>query len=135
MNRQHQLYEKIGHLFYAVASVDRQLTTDEVSRLKHVIRREWLPLEDTDEFCVDAARNIFFAFDSIQTQQAEPAYAYENFVQFYYDNKEDFNSLVREKILHTTKTLTTIKAASPELVQELSTLISTQPTNSFKSCL
>lgn len=123
MNRQHQLYANIGHLFYAVACADRQLNTDEVSRLKQVIRKQWLPLEDTDEFCVDAAQNIFFAFDSVQTQHAEPAYAYENFVRYYYDNTEDFNSLLREKILRTTQELSSLKSASPALVHELKNLI------------
>lgn len=123
MNRQHQLYERIGHLFYAVACADRQLNNDEVSRLKHVIRRQWLPLEDTDEFCVDAAQNIFFAFDSVQTQQAEPTYANDNFVQYYSDNKEDFNTLLREKILRTTQALSLMQTASPALVHELKCLI------------
>ena len=117
------MYAKIGHLFYAVACADRQLNCDEVSRLKHVIRKQWLPLEDTDEFCVDAAQNIFFAFDTVQSQQAAPSNAYENFVQYYADNKEDFNTLLREKIIRTTQALTSLDAASPTLVHELNSLI------------
>jgi hypothetical protein len=58
------LYANLGHLFYSIAASDRNVAPAEVTKLKALIRTQWMPLENSrDEFGTDAAHYIDIAFD------------------------------------------------------------------------
>jgi len=58
------LYQHLGKLFYAVADVDKTVRENEIEKLKTIVKKEWLPLENShDQFGSDAAYQIEIVFD------------------------------------------------------------------------
>lgn len=96
------LYEKLGHLFYAIASADKHVHPAEFERLKTLVSKEWLPLEDsTDAFGTDAAHYISIAFDYLQSEGVSSAEAFAVFSAYYEDNTSKFTQAIKKKILST----------------------------------
>jgi hypothetical protein len=59
-----QYYQLLGKLFYCVASIDTTVRKEEINTLKILLRKLWIPLEDsTNEFGDDAAYQIEIVFD------------------------------------------------------------------------
>ena len=57
-------YQQLGKLFYSAASVDNTVHEDEMAQLKEIVKKEWLPLENSlSEFGDDAAYQIEIVFD------------------------------------------------------------------------
>lgn len=97
-----KIYEKLGYLFYAIASVDKHVRTKEFEILKKDIQKEWIPLEDsTDEFGTDAANYIYFTFDSLLERDYPPLEAFESFKNYFEEHESAIDATVRKKIQKT----------------------------------
>ena len=59
-------YQQLGKVFYSIAAADNIISKKEISTLKKIVKKEWLPLESTlTEFGDDAAYQIEIVFDSL----------------------------------------------------------------------
>lgn len=57
-------YQILGRVFYGIAAADKVVRTEEVEKLKELVRNEWEPLESgKDAFGSDAAAQIEIVFD------------------------------------------------------------------------
>ena len=58
------LYQLLGRVFYAAAQADKTVRPEEISKLKQIVKEDWLDFEDTaDEFNSDSAYQIEIVFD------------------------------------------------------------------------
>ncbi|SEF50810.1 hypothetical protein [Flavobacterium urumqiense] len=58
------LYEHSGKVFYSIAAIDKTIRKEEIEKLKQIINKEWLPLENSfNEFGDDTAYKIEIVFD------------------------------------------------------------------------
>ncbi|MCW5515777.1 hypothetical protein [Muriicola sp. Z0-33] len=95
-------YQKIGKLFFAVAMVDGSVRSEEIDRLKQIVRNTWLPHDDIlDEYGSDAAFQIEIVFDWLLENEQESKLCYDEFREFYKENTKIFNVEVKELILKT----------------------------------
>lgn len=59
-----RFYQQLGKLFYSIAAVDNTIRPEEISQLKKIIQREWIPLESSfDQFGSDSAYQIEIVLD------------------------------------------------------------------------
>lgn len=94
-----RIYEHAGYLFYAIAAADGAIKEAELSAIKDLINREWLPLEDsTDEFGTDAAHYIFMTFDTLMDRGTPADEAYAVFKDYFDTHEAAFTDPVRKKI-------------------------------------
>lgn len=97
-----KFYQELGHLFYAVASVDKKVERAETAALKKWVRKEWTDLEDsTDEFGEDAAFQIETVFDWLSENHEHHTYAFGEFETYFLSHKKMFTKDVRVKLLNT----------------------------------
>lgn len=96
-------YEQLGNLFYAIASADKSITSNEVNELKKQVTEKWLPLENTvDKYGSDAAHYITITFDYLFEERiADGQETWENFEAYYLDNKAIFTNDLKHHILET----------------------------------
>ncbi len=65
-------YQHLGRLFYAVAGVDKTVRDKEIEKLKTIVKKEWVPLENSfDEFGTDAAFQIEIVFDWLAENECD----------------------------------------------------------------
>ena len=58
------LYEHSGKMFYSIAAIDKTIRKEEIEKLKQIINKESLPLENSfNEFGDDTAYEIEIVFD------------------------------------------------------------------------
>ena len=51
-------------MFYSIAAIDKTIRKEEIEKLKQIINKEWLPLENSfNEFGDDTAYKIKIVFD------------------------------------------------------------------------
>lgn len=82
------LYENLGRLFYAIAAADQNVRPEEIEKLKTLVGKEWLPLENsTDNFGTDAAHYISIAFEYCLSESVSPADAYSLFSTYYEEHE------------------------------------------------
>ncbi len=101
MNYSH-LYENLGRLFYSVAAADKEVSAEEIAKLKEEIDGIWLPMENTlDRYGSDAAHKIWMAFETNDEQSTDAVDAYEIFKGFYHDTKAQWSSELKHKVQKT----------------------------------
>jgi hypothetical protein len=97
-----KFYDKLGHLFYAIAAADNKVRAEEKSMLHKMVEEDWLNLENSqDDFGTDAAFGIEFVFDRLEEKQLTAEQAYEAFESYYQNNPEMFDEDVIRRIYHT----------------------------------
>ena len=97
-----ELYEKLGHLFYAVAFADGTIESAEIKKLKETVKERWLQAEESnDEFGSDAAFQIISVFDWLAAEQISGDKAYDAFAGFFRKNRGWFDPAMKENILQT----------------------------------
>lgn len=63
-------YQQLGKLFYSIASADKEVQTEEVAQLKKLVKKQWVPQEDSlNEFGDDAAYQIEIVFDWLMANE------------------------------------------------------------------
>ncbi|MBD0835597.1 hypothetical protein ICJ84_09125 [Aestuariibaculum suncheonense] len=85
MKMTHKLYQNLGKLFYAMASADDSVNKAEFDKLKVLVKKHWLNLDNLeDDYGSDAAYEIEIVFDWLKSQK-------------YTDNDRCFNDFVAYK--------------------------------------
>jgi hypothetical protein len=104
-----KLYENLGYLFYAVAAADQHVQRDEIEKLKTLVGKEWLPLENSiDPYGTDAAHYISIAFEYLLTESMPSEEAYKVFADYYTQTNAALPKDLKRKI----KTTATAIASS-----------------------
>jgi len=97
-----KIYEQLGNLFYCIAAADNNVKPQEVAKLKELIDRDWLPLENSkDRFGVDAAHYIFITFDYQLASSASARESFILFADYYKAHKSAFSKSMKNKISST----------------------------------
>lgn len=95
-------YQQLGKLFYAIASIDKNIVPQEVEQLKKIVKAEWLPLENTtDAFGTDAAFQIEIVFDYLVKNDSENNNLIEKFAHFKKEHPSIFTESVNKLIMKT----------------------------------
>jgi hypothetical protein len=103
-----KLYENLGYLFYAVAAADHHVHRDEIDKLKVLVGKEWLPLENsTDSYGTDAAHYISIAFEYLLSEGMAAEDAYTVFSDFYKESEAGFTKDLKQKVKITAKSIAT----------------------------
>lgn len=100
------LYQHLGKLFYAVADVDKTVREDEIEKLKTIVKKEWLPLENTfDEFGSDSAYQIEIVFDWLVENECDMDSILPNFKIYRNIHDSLFTPEVNALILKTAEAI------------------------------
>lgn len=96
-------YEVLGKLFYAVAAADGVVELPEVNKLKEIIRKEWLPVDETEDgFQTDAAYQIEVVFDWLDAQNnLKSDTLFEKFVSYKNEQSHFFTPAIKKLIIKT----------------------------------
>ncbi len=87
------LYKNVGKLFYALASIDGSIHTNEVDHLRSYVKSYWLHIDDIeDAHGLNAAFKIEATFDRLLEYRTEPEICFQEFSKFYKENSEAFSS-------------------------------------------
>ena len=97
-----ELYEKLGHLFYAVAFADGKIESAEIKKLEKTVKGRWLQAEESnDEFGSNAAFQIISVFDWLAAEKISGDKAYDAFAGFLRKNREGIDAAMKNNILQT----------------------------------
>ena len=100
-------YQQLGKLFYSAASVDKTVSEEEIAQLKEIVKKEWLPLENSlSEFGDDAAYQIEIVFDWLVENDWNMGKIIPDFEIFKKEHPHLFTSQVNDLILKTAKAIT-----------------------------
>lgn len=65
-----KFYQNLGKLFYAIVAGDNKVHEAEMNKLKELVKKEWLNIDDIeDEFGIDAAYQIELHHQTIHKLQ------------------------------------------------------------------
>lgn len=97
-----ELYENLGKLFYAIAKADSRIHGKEIGKLRNFIRKYWLEVDELeDEFGSDAAFQIESVFDWAVDNDMDSDASFQEFREFYKDNRGMFSAFIKVLILDT----------------------------------
>ena len=100
-------YQQLGKLFFSVASVDKTVREEEIAQLKEIVKKEWLPLENSlSEFGDDAAYQIEIVFDWLVENDWNMGRIVPDFEIFKKEHPHLFTSQINDLILKTAKAIT-----------------------------
>ena len=69
-------YQQLVKIFYSMAAIDKKVRGEESTKLKEILRKEWVPLENSvDEFGTDSAFQIEIVFDWLLENNWDPKLA------------------------------------------------------------
>ena len=92
-------YQRIGELFYAIAAADKVVKKIEYTVLRKMVTEEWKDMDDfEDAFHTDAAYQIEVAFDWFDYEERDADDCFENFKDYYKENKYLF-TIERKKLI------------------------------------
>jgi hypothetical protein len=98
-----EFYQHLGNLLYSVSGIDGSIRPEEINKVKQLITRELLTLEDSvDEFGTDAAFLAEFQFDYCLENNVNPKESYDQFVHFFRENKNAISEGLRNMIFRIT---------------------------------
>ncbi|MBF2707137.1 hypothetical protein IR213_00795 [Flavobacterium soyangense] len=99
-------YQQLGKLFYGVASVDKTIRKEEIAQLKEIVKKEWVPIENTfNEFGDDSAYQIEIVFDWLVENDWNIGKVIPNFKIFKKEHPSLFTPQVNDLILKTAKAI------------------------------
>jgi hypothetical protein len=100
-------YQHLGKLFYSFASVDKTVRKEEIAQLNEIVKKEWLPLENSfSEFGDDAAYQIEIVFDWLVENDWKIGETIPDFEGFKKEHPSLFTPQVNDLILKTAKAIT-----------------------------
>ncbi|MBT3300813.1 MAG: hypothetical protein HOD63_12495 [Bacteroidetes bacterium] len=92
-----QFYVELGKLLSAIAKADGKVQLEEVHDLHKLVRNVLLKVNDqTDEFGTNHAFYTEFEFETMLDSKAEMDEAYDSFIKFITDNKENITDKMKE---------------------------------------
>jgi hypothetical protein len=121
-------YKELGNLFYAIASSDGKISTEEKDRLNKEIQFNWKHFDtSTDRFGSDRAFVIQYEFDTMEDSIGSPANAFDSFTAYFKENESEFDKHTRERIFYSARRIaeSTRKINADELdyILKLKTLL------------
>ena len=98
-----KFYQNLGKLFYAIAAIDFKVNAAEINKLKELVRKHWLDIDDTeDAFGTDAAYQIEIVFDWLnKNNTSNSKECYDDFVTYKNEQKQLFTKDVKKLIMKT----------------------------------
>ena len=100
-------YQQLGKLFYSLASVDNNVHEEEMAQLKQIVKKKWLPLENSlSEFGDDAGYQIEIVFDWLVENDWNIGKIIPDFEIFKKEHPHLFTPQVNDLILKTAKAIT-----------------------------
>lgn len=102
-----RFYQNLGKLFYAIAASDKVVRKIEHARLKEIVKKEWLSVDDfEDDFHTDAAYQIEVVFDWLYNEEKLDAERwFTGFLEFKNNHEQLFNDDVKKLILKTSESI------------------------------
>jgi len=129
-------YQQLGRVFYSIASADKVVRKEEIKKLNEIIKKHWLPLEDSlNEFGDDTAYQIEIVFDWLMENDWIIGEVMSDFKNFKKEHPHLFTSKVNSLILKTARSIADsfsgINKSEQVLINELAEiLIQEQPLTS-----
>ncbi|SKB36201.1 hypothetical protein SAMN05660776_0713 [Salegentibacter holothuriorum] len=97
-----EFYNHTGMIFYAVAASDKVVRAEEIRTLKKLVKEKWVPVDTvTDEYGTDEAYKIEIAFDWLQENAPEAAWAFNEFKEYKKDHQQLFDPKINQLIWET----------------------------------
>jgi hypothetical protein len=94
-------YQKLGYLFYSIASADRRISQQEHDALQQIVKEDWLNLNDkTDAYGTDTAYQIQIIFDFLKEKEYHSESAYNIFNRYFKEHLHLFTDDVIDRIFH-----------------------------------
>jgi hypothetical protein len=123
-----KFYQQLGKVFYAIASVDEVVREKELIELRKILKKEWIPLEDSvDKFGTDSAFQIEIVFDWLLANEWKIKEAVEDLEYFKKEHESLFSPSVRKLILKTAdaiaSTFSGVNKSESELLNSLYSVI------------
>jgi len=116
-----RFYQSLGKLFYAVAASDQVIRVEEISKMKAMIRQNWLEVDHAqDEFGTDAAFQIEIIFDWLQENETSVEKCFAAFKSFKKEHQTLFSPSINALIYKTAQSMA--EAFSGTSQQELDLL-------------
>lgn len=106
-----EVYAGLGYLFYAIAASSGRVSPKEQRELDRTIKRTWLPYEgSTDEWGVDAAQYIAFAFERAIDEGMHTRDAMRSFEATLSAHPELFTQDLKELVRSTARSIAAAQA-------------------------
>lgn len=98
-----KFYQNLGKLFYAIAASDGHVRDLEFDKLKTIIKKHWLTIDDLeDALGTDAAYQIEVVFDWLNKDEDLIAkVCYDDFVTYKRKQSQLFTEAIRRLIINT----------------------------------
>jgi hypothetical protein len=101
-------YQLLGKVFYSIAAIDQTVREEEITKLKQIVKSEWLPFENTfNEFGDDSAYQIEIIFDWLVANKWDIDQIFSDFKIFRQEHPSLFTPVVNALILKTAKAIAT----------------------------
>ncbi|TYQ00260.1 hypothetical protein C7447_101870 [Tenacibaculum adriaticum] len=101
-----RFYQNVGKLFYAVAASDNVVREEEFNTLKKIVKKEWLPVDDTeDDYKTDAAYQIEIVFDWLTNKDLDANACFNDFVEYKKEHEYFFTDEIKSLISKTADTI------------------------------
>lgn len=101
-------YQQLGKVFYSIATVDKIIRKEEFAQLKKIVKKEWLPLEDSlTEFGDDSAYQIEIVFDWLVANGWDSEQVIPDFKFFRNEHQHLFTPEINALILKTANAIAT----------------------------
>lgn len=100
-------YQNLGKLFYAIAASDGNVRPVEFDKLKTLVKKQWLEVDDLeDAFDTDAAYQIEVVFDWLnREEELDFQSCYDDFITYKNDQPHLFTEVVKALILKTASSI------------------------------
>jgi hypothetical protein len=98
-----KFYQNLGKLFYAIAAADMEVRDAEFDKLKEVVKKQWLDVDEfEDDYHTDAAYQIEIVFDWLNKQDAlNPKKYFDAFINYKNEQPHLFTNNIKTLILKT----------------------------------
>lgn len=115
-----RFYQQLGKVFYCIAASDNIISQKEISTLKKIVKKEWLPLESTlTEFGDDAALQIEIVFDWLLENDWNSMDVITEFENFRKEHPSLFTPKTNDLILKTANAIVASFSNENKLEMEL----------------
>lgn len=95
-------YQQLGKLFYSIASADKDVQKEEVAQLKKLVKKQWVPQEESlNEFGDDAAYQIEIVFDWLMANEWHIRNVIPDLINYKKEHPSIFNPHMNALILKT----------------------------------
>ena len=123
-----RFYQQLGKVFYGIAVADNIISQKEISTLKKIVKKEWLPLESTlTEFGDDAAFQIEIVFDWLLENDWNSMDVITEFENFRKEHPSLFTPKTNDLILKTANAIVASfsneNKLEVELIKKLSVIL------------